>query len=68
MEKMAKNAEKCYFGKCKDSLERVICNSKQYYAMFKIKKCENCVIYLQFALIATGRLKPDKALKVIFGG
>ena len=23
MEKMAKNAEKCYFGKCKDSLERV---------------------------------------------
>ena len=23
MEKMAKNAGKCYFGKCKDSLERV---------------------------------------------
>ena len=32
--------------------------------MFKIAKCENCVVYLQFALIATGRLKPGKVLKV----
>ena len=29
MEKMAKNAEKCYFGKCKDSLERVVIKRKQ---------------------------------------
>ena len=34
--------------------------------MFKITKCENCVVYLQFALIASGRLKPGKVLKVIF--
>ena len=32
--------------------------------MFKITKCENCVVCLQFALIATSRLKPDKVLKV----
>ena len=46
----------------------VTLNSKQYYAMFKITKCENCVVYLQFALIATGRLKPGKVVKVIFAG
>ena len=34
--------------------------------MFKITKCENCVACLQFALIATSRLKPGKVLKVIF--
>ena len=44
----------------------LICNSKQYYAMFKITKCENGVVYLHFALIGTGRLKPGKVLKVIF--
>ena len=44
----------------------LICNSKQCYAMFKITKCEKCVVYLQFALIATSRLKPGKVLKVIF--
>ena len=26
--------------------------------MFKITKCENCVVCLQFAVIATSRLKP----------
>ena len=31
MEKMAKNAEKCYFGKCKDSLERVLEKSVRYW-------------------------------------
>ena len=31
-------------------------NSKQHYAMFKITKCENCVVCLQFALIATSRV------------
>ena len=36
--------------------------------MFKITKCENCVVCLQFALIATSRLKPDKVLKVILLG
>ena len=41
-------------------------NDKQYYAMFKITKCEDCVVYLQFALIATSRLKPGKVLKFIF--
>ena len=44
----------------------LICNSKHYYAMFKITKCENCVVCLQFALIATSRLKPGKVLKVIY--
>ena len=44
----------------------LICNSKQYYAMFKITKGENCVVYLQFALIATSKLKPGKILKVMF--
>ena len=34
--------------------------------MFEITKCEKCVVYLQFALIATSRLKPGKVLKVIF--
>ena len=34
--------------------------------MFKITKCEKCVVYLPFALIATRRLKPGKVLKVIF--
>ena len=34
--------------------------------MFKVTKCENCVVYLQFASIATGRLKPGKVLKVVF--
>ena len=34
--------------------------------MFKITKCEDCVVYLQFALIGTSRLKPGKVLKVIF--
>ena len=34
--------------------------------MFKITKCEKCVVYLQFALIATSRAKPGKVLKVIF--
>ena len=43
----------------------LICNSKQYYAMFKITKCKNCVVYLQFALIATNRLKPGKVLSYI---
>ena len=32
----------------------------------KITKCEKRVVYLQFALIATSRLKPSKVLKVIF--
>ena len=41
----------------------LICNSKQHYSMFKITKCENCVVCLQFALIATSRLKPGKVLK-----
>ena len=45
----------------------LICNCKQHYAMFKITKCENCVVIcLQFALIASSRLKPGKVLKVIF--
>ena len=44
----------------------LICNSKQHYAMFKITKCENCVVCLQFAVIATSRLKPDKVFKAIF--
>ena len=44
----------------------LICNSKQYYVMFKITKCKDCVVYLQFALIATSRLKPGKVPKVIF--
>ena len=44
----------------------LICNSKQHYAMFKIPKCENCVVCLRFAELATSRLKPDKVLKVIF--
>ena len=44
----------------------LICNSKLYYAMFKIRKCENCAVCLQFALIATSRWKPSKVLKVIF--
>ena len=34
--------------------------------MFNITKCEDCVFYLQFALIATSRLKSGKVLKVIF--
>ena len=34
--------------------------------MSRITKYENCVVYLQFALIATGRFKPEKILKVIF--
>ena len=34
--------------------------------MFKITKCEKSVVYLQFALIGTSRLKPDKVVKVIF--
>ena len=34
--------------------------------MFKITNCENCVVCLQFALIATSRLKLGKVLKVIF--
>ena len=34
--------------------------------MFEITKCENCVVCLRFALIATSRLKPGKVLKVIF--
>ena len=34
--------------------------------MFKITKCENCVVCLRFALIATNRLKLGKVLKVIF--
>ena len=34
--------------------------------MFKITKCENWVVYLQFALITTSREKPSKVLKVIF--
>ena len=34
--------------------------------MFKITKCEKCVVYLPFALIATSRLKPGKVLKVIY--
>ena len=33
--------------------------------MFKITKCEDCVVYLQFTLIATSRLKSGKVLKVI---
>ena len=33
--------------------------------MFKITKCESYVVCLQFALIATSRLKPGKVLKVI---
>ena len=44
----------------------LICNSKQHYAMFKITKCENCVVCLQFTVIATSRLMPGKVLKVIF--
>ena len=44
----------------------LICNSKQHYATFEITKCENCVVCMQFALIATSRLKPGKVLKVIF--
>ena len=36
--------------------------------MFKITKCENCVVCLQFALIATSRLKPGKVLNVILAG
>ena len=36
--------------------------------MFKITKRENCVVCLQFALIATSRLKPDKVHKVRFAG
>ena len=34
--------------------------------MLKITKCDNCVVYLQFALIATSRLKSSKVLKVRF--
>ena len=34
--------------------------------MLKITKYENCVVCLQFALVVTSRLKPDKVLKVIF--
>ena len=34
--------------------------------MIKIAKCENCVVCLQFALIATSGLKLSKVLKVIF--
>ena len=34
--------------------------------MIKIAKCGNYVVCLQFALIATSRLKPSKVLKVIF--
>ena len=34
--------------------------------MLKITKCENCVVYLQFALIATSILRPGKVLRVIF--
>ena len=34
--------------------------------MFKITKYETCVVCLQFALIATSRLKPAKVLEVIF--
>ena len=34
--------------------------------MSKITKCEKRVVYLQFALIATSRLKLGKVLKVIF--
>ena len=33
--------------------------------MSKITKCEKRVVYLQFALIATSRLKLGKVLKVI---
>ena len=33
--------------------------------MFKITKCENCVVCLQFALIATTRLKLSKVLSRI---
>ena len=40
--------------------------SKLYCAMFKITKCEKRVVCLQFALIATSRLKLSKVLKVIF--
>ena len=34
--------------------------------MFKITKYETCVVCLQFAVIATSRLKPAKVLEVIF--
>ena len=34
--------------------------------MFKITKYETCVVCLQFALMATSRLKPAKVLEVIF--
>ena len=34
--------------------------------MFKITKCEKCVVYLQFSLIGTSRLKPGKVVKAIF--
>ena len=33
--------------------------------MFKITKYENCVVCLQFALVATSRLKLDKDIKVL---
>ena len=32
---MAKNAEKCYFGKCKDSLERVLRAFSRVYRAFR---------------------------------
>ena len=42
------------------------CNSNQNYAMFNVTKCEDCVVYLQFVLTATSRLKSGKVLRVIF--
>ena len=33
----------------------------------KITKCEICVVCLQFALIDTSSLKPNKVLKAIVG-
>ena len=34
--------------------------------MFEITKCENCVVCLRFALIATSRMKLGKVLQDIF--
>ena len=34
--------------------------------MFKITKCEDCIVYWQFTLIATKRLKSGKVLKLSY--
>ena len=50
MEKMAKNAEKCYFGKCKDSLERVLCTIITLYVCCKMPSSQLTLFSVIFVI------------------